>query len=71
MITKQSTDEIVVTFTAADVQSLGGPARGCSIKYRNGMLDDLSAWLFKQTNLDTLIDRLQSLADKEAGYAHR
>lgn len=70
MITKQSTDEIVVTFTAADVQSLGGPARGCSIKYRNGMLDDLSAWLFKQTNLEPLIDRLQALADTHLATLH-
>lgn len=70
MITTQRTNEIVVTFTAADVQSLGGPPKGCSIKYRNGMLDDLSAWLFKQSNLEPLIDRLQALADIQAAALH-
>lgn len=64
----QHPDRTVVQFSATEVASAGGPPKGCEITYRNGLLDNLSSWLFKQSYLEPVIDRLQQLADKEVGY---
>ena len=56
-------DRLVVRFSASEVAEVGGPTKGAEITYRNGLLDNISCWLFKQSNLEPIIDRLQNLAD--------
>lgn len=68
MQVKRDQDATIVRFSATEVASVGGPPKGCEITYRNGLLDNLSSWLFKQSYLEPVIDRLQQLADKEVGY---
>lgn len=65
MNVKQTQGATVVRFSASEVVAAGGPPIGAVITYRNGRLDDLSSWLFKQSYLIPVIDKLQSLADKE------
>ena len=65
MKVKQVLGATVVRFSATEVAAAGGPPIGATITYRNGRLDDLSSWLFKQCGLSPVIDKLQSIADRE------
>ena len=62
--------ETTVKFSAGDLQSIGGPAKGCYVRYRGNLLDDYSTWLDKQVSLESVIDRLILLADESVATLH-
>lgn len=71
MKTQRTENTITVVFSADEAEAAGLPKRGLFIRYKNGLLDDFSCWLFKQCSFEAGIDKLQEIADKEVGYACR
>lgn len=54
---------VTVQFSAVEVSQFGLPARGATITYANGRLENYSRWLERSERWDQAIDRLIALAD--------